>query len=348
MIRLLELINFQSHKNSNLEFTEGLNIIVGQSDSGKSALLRALRWAIRNKPNKDDFRSWWGGDTSVKLVTTEGEEIERKKTNSKNQYIFGEDTYNAVNKDVPEDIEKALNMNSVNIQEQMDSPFLLSETAGNVAGHFNKVANLQKIDTTLNNIQTGINSLVKNIKFTEEEITEKEEQLEEFIDIAKVEELLNNVEQRKIKADAIETKIDNLDDLIDSLEDTEERIDKAQVLVNVGDKIDQALAKLEEQEKLQKDYKNLRTLSINLHNTNEQIETYKELIKAEEAINSALSLINSREEKENEIDELWELCDNITTVHTKIGKVSTNIGTLDEKYKKILPAICPICNSKIK
>ncbi|MCK9524299.1 MAG: AAA family ATPase, partial [Limnochordia bacterium] len=39
MIEKLTLKNFQSHKHSELEFAPGLNAIIGQSDSGKSALL---------------------------------------------------------------------------------------------------------------------------------------------------------------------------------------------------------------------------------------------------------------------------------------------------------------------
>ena len=38
--------NFQSISKGELEFTQGINIIVGQSNSGKSAILRAIKGAI--------------------------------------------------------------------------------------------------------------------------------------------------------------------------------------------------------------------------------------------------------------------------------------------------------------
>ena len=44
----VEIKDFQSHKNTNIEFSEGFNCIIGRSDSGKSAILRALRLVICN------------------------------------------------------------------------------------------------------------------------------------------------------------------------------------------------------------------------------------------------------------------------------------------------------------
>ena len=51
MIKSVELKNFQSHNQSRLEFCDGVNIIVGASDSGKSAILRGLFWVLYNNPN---------------------------------------------------------------------------------------------------------------------------------------------------------------------------------------------------------------------------------------------------------------------------------------------------------
>jgi exonuclease SbcC len=71
MIDSLSIQNFQSHEKTELEFDEGINIIIGQSDSGKSAILRALNWVVNNKPNGEAFKSNWGGDTKVKIIIEE-------------------------------------------------------------------------------------------------------------------------------------------------------------------------------------------------------------------------------------------------------------------------------------
>ena len=46
MIDKIKIENIQSHKNTELNLSNGINVIVGSSNNGKSAILRALYWAI--------------------------------------------------------------------------------------------------------------------------------------------------------------------------------------------------------------------------------------------------------------------------------------------------------------
>ena len=54
-IKKVNLVNFQSHKDTTIEFDKGLNIIVGASDSGKTSILRGIKWALYNDPSGDYF-----------------------------------------------------------------------------------------------------------------------------------------------------------------------------------------------------------------------------------------------------------------------------------------------------
>ena len=49
-IKKIIIDNFQSHEHTEIEFGPGLNVIVGPSDYGKSAVVRALRWVLYNEP----------------------------------------------------------------------------------------------------------------------------------------------------------------------------------------------------------------------------------------------------------------------------------------------------------
>ncbi len=52
-ISKVRIVGFQSFKDSGeIEFSEGINLVVGQNNSGKSALLRTLRSTISNDPNR--------------------------------------------------------------------------------------------------------------------------------------------------------------------------------------------------------------------------------------------------------------------------------------------------------
>ena len=58
MIKSLSIKNLQSHKESRLEFAApGVNIIVGQSRTGKSVLFRGLEKLARNRPTTG-IESW--------------------------------------------------------------------------------------------------------------------------------------------------------------------------------------------------------------------------------------------------------------------------------------------------
>ena len=62
MIKSLHIQNFQSHKKTTLKFHKGINVVIGQSDSGKSAIIRALNWTINNmfdhKENFFPYQKW--------------------------------------------------------------------------------------------------------------------------------------------------------------------------------------------------------------------------------------------------------------------------------------------------
>jgi exonuclease SbcC len=54
-IKKVTLKNFQSYSDHTVEFTSGLNVLEGTSDSGKSAILRAISFVLHNSPRKDSF-----------------------------------------------------------------------------------------------------------------------------------------------------------------------------------------------------------------------------------------------------------------------------------------------------
>ena len=67
MIKNLHIKNFQSHEDTFLEFHPSVNIIIGSSDSVKTAIIRALRKVVWNRPSGDSLRSHWGGESRIEL-----------------------------------------------------------------------------------------------------------------------------------------------------------------------------------------------------------------------------------------------------------------------------------------
>jgi len=150
MLRSLEIKNFQSHSNSRLDFHPGVNAIVGVSDSGKSAVLRALHWCRENRPTGEAHISRWikntkgevSGECEVSVETAKGT-VTRLRTPKFNGYYVNQLEFKAIRTDVPVEVASAFNFGRVNVHRQLDAPFLLAENGTEIARFFNKVVNLE-------------------------------------------------------------------------------------------------------------------------------------------------------------------------------------------------------------
>lgn len=245
MIEKLTLKNFQSHKHSELEFAPGLNAIIGQSDSGKSALLRALRWIVTNRPSGDAFRSDWGGDTEATVQMAEGS-ITRYKNDSGNGYLLEGSKFQAIGTGVPDEIINTLAIDDVNIQQQLDRPFLLDDSPGEVAQHFNRVARLDKIDTSIQIVQSQIRKINAEIIATRSIITNGEIDLEQYAFLPAFEADLVALEEVQSKARDYSDKITFVKQRINAYKNIEEEEEEYKAIVRLGDDVSGLLGKVAE------------------------------------------------------------------------------------------------------
>lgn len=139
MITRIELNNFQAHKHTVIDLDKGVNVITGETDNGKSSIVRAIRWVVENYPQGiDKINSNWNEDLkeplSVKLYTENGY-VERIRTKDRNGYNICKNGEKEIKLDaigkgnVPKEVTEFLNVSDVNFQYQLDPPYLLSMTA---------------------------------------------------------------------------------------------------------------------------------------------------------------------------------------------------------------------------
>lgn len=159
MITKIKIHNFQCHKDLDLDLGRS-TVLQGNSNCGKTAVLRALYWVLFNEA-PHDFVSYWAQKklkkgftfkndeyTSV-LVHVDGHSIERKRSNEFNGYIVDGKIYEALRTDVPEEVTKIFNLSDASIQRQMDAPFLLSSTPGEASQYLSNLAGLGCVDDIL-------------------------------------------------------------------------------------------------------------------------------------------------------------------------------------------------------
>lgn len=345
MIKKITIENIQSHKESKLEFDSGINAIVGSSNNGKSAVLRALYWCVYNRPlGTDNLLSHWavdkkGSQISPMIVSVENEKgtVTRKRTKTENQYIVNNQELNVVKTDVPEQVEKILSLSDTNIQKQQDAPFLLSLTSGQVAQYFNKIVRLDVIDRVLSNAESKRRKTNQEINQVEDLISDFKTRLDKYSWLDFVEKLL-------IKYDNLQSKLENIQN-------------KMSVL-------DNQIASYNYYSRICKKYESIENSKKLLSKLNQLVDKYK---KNKETIDDISESLDDFELCQNQIYPSFDEEKKLIAEISSIDMESIEVRKLElkkqlemfeyaseviesnkhevEHLKKQLPDICPLCGS---
>ncbi|MDR7856209.1 AAA family ATPase [Tissierella sp.] len=189
------LENFQSHKYTVMEFNNQLNVIVGPSDSGKTAILRGIRWALYNEPSGDYFIREGENECSVTIVFNDKTKIKRFRNKSKNAYILydsdnNESKFEGFGTSVPQEIidktgikkiplDKDLST-AINISDQLEGAFLLSERGSTRANSIGILVGVNIIDDALRETLKDNRTLSTNQKIIDDNIVKLKDELLEY------------------------------------------------------------------------------------------------------------------------------------------------------------------------
>lgn len=185
----LTISGFQAHEFKEVEFKEGLHTITGPSDSGKTAMLRALRWVVQNKPRGTAHINH-NADAAVVGVSVDGRDVTRRRTPSANEYVVDGEVFEAVSHNVPEKVANVFNLTAINFQGQHDGPFWFGDTPAQRGAAINEIVDLGCVSQVLGHIGKSVReneSYAKTAKARLEEATAEKAALEwgaGFVDAA--------------------------------------------------------------------------------------------------------------------------------------------------------------------
>ena len=205
MIRDLKLSNFQSHKKTEFNFHPGITVITGETDVGKSAVIRGLKWVALNKPPGDSVRRH-----HTKLTDVDLDGVRKTRSASKHQYSHNSKVYKALRSDVPAPISDTLRLSDVNFQGQHDTYFLIGDSPGHVARELNEVADLQVIDLSLKRVKQLTKTMKDEEKQLKTEIKDKKLEVEELSWAVTADKDLSEIEILEQKVKAITNNVVNL------------------------------------------------------------------------------------------------------------------------------------------
>lgn len=335
MIEKILIRDFQCHKRIDIEFDPFISTITGVSDSGKTTILRALRWVSTNQPSGSDFIGGFGraGLASVKLKV-DGKSIERRRGGEENSYRLKNRILRAFGQGTPQPIRDILNLGEVNWSFQFDGPYWLMLSPAEVSRQLNAIINLGAIDSALEGIGKAVRRAKAAVQVSEERLLNARTVRKSLDwvkeadrDLKALEGLERELEDARQSHRMARLRFGELEARVQAVQEGSERLEALSRVVEVG----QELQEISE--------RNNRLFSIAgqweraEHSLSNPLPNLKKLEQ----------LYSSFQETAERKRKLESLVAGIENLQYQIDFRSLEIKSIEDQIEQGTEGICPIC-----
>ena len=213
MIEKLLLENFQRHERLDVKLDRGITTLVGPSDAGKSAVIRALRWLALNRPRGDSF-VMFGRDFARVRVKTDGKVAVRERGKKLNGYRLDKAEFRAFRDDVPQSIAALLGLSDLNFQGQHDAPFWFGLSPPELARKLNEVVDLELIDRVAERLASRLRSVRAEAEVVDRRLEQAKQGLKELAFVPVAAKDLKWLEELKRRSDHLVEKFTDLNGMV--------------------------------------------------------------------------------------------------------------------------------------
>lgn len=278
MLKNLRIRNFQSHRDTQLDFHPGVNVIVGESLSGKTSILRAFLWSITDRPRGYRFHSWFtkeGEPTKVSMEYGEGDRLIKAKTKSKTTYHLNGEGFKG-GQEVPEPVIKSINVDELNIQTQLDQFFLITSSPQEIGRVVSRVIQLEDTEDWLRQLTSRINNSNREVLSLKEMEKKIELELERYEDLNYLEGLVRKAERLEGRIDDLQLNIEDVEKMEVEARELEGKIFEMDQGVE-GQRLllDEVEDKLGRYREVKSDFEKLQNLQWELDKWQDQLEQEK-------------------------------------------------------------------------
>jgi len=339
---------FGLHIKKVVKFTKGLNIIVGESEEGKSTLIRALYLLIENSPRGGEklYQSWLTDKKlSIQLKDDAGNTVKRTKNK---YYLNNGKPLKAFGTSVPDPVKELFNFKEINWQKQNDVHYLLFSTGGSAGKLLNSA-------TGMGDQEIIIDSIKQKLSHSKSEIKRHKKNNEVHL---KTIERLKNIVRYKLKAEGIiylekevselEIKTSRLENILVQLELIEEIKMKYKRISRFDDNIKTIVRDLEETNDFDESIEKLESILIKI----KKIKIIDpniiiSLLNSLHAIHSKNLELSSLKLKSKLLKKCLDQIKEAQTVQKTTEKsILIQEAEINEAFIQL--GYCPLCNRKVK
>lgn len=232
----IEFKNYQSIADAKIELADGITVLIGPSDSGKSAFFRGTR----------DFWYNSSGDGFVtagaKKATVQKGNVRWEKGKTINRYVVDENVFDGVGRGVvPPEAIKQTRIREVefgegikrrlNIAEQFGIPFMIGERGSDNAKIIGSLSGIGIVFNALREATGDHNRARKEQESAKKEIEKAEERIQQYGYLDEVSKLLEDV---TTKLEAVQQKqllVSNIKKLLARAKEQAEMARKAKAVI---------------------------------------------------------------------------------------------------------------------
>jgi len=363
--------NFQIIDHAEIELTPGMTVLVGPTDSGKSAIFRAIKSAVFNASGTDFIQQ--GQNKAEVKFEFDGNEIvwekDAKSSSPTTYYLNGQTLTKVGRTQVDEvadlirlkEIELARSKEPINFWEQMTPPFLMDKTPAQLFEFMSISSEEQNLSDILREMRSDSNSISK--------------------DVTKVEGSIETLTNVKTEEEEFLNSLEGFDDLFSEILDLEDEVvlySEVSELVTEIRKIESAYADSKQKsdsltqtltkkitpvyditDTMIDDYSELETLTTEIDTITtkkakmeKQIKTIDNISKQVDIadIKTRISQLDKQEQKKQSLAELVTEADTLSSkISQTLSSLSDTKEALEDTEKELTEFdVCPFCGSRLK
>lgn len=364
----VKIENYQAIKEAELEFKPGINAIVGSTNNGKSAIIRAIRGAINNQGGNSFIN--YNADFCLVDIKFNDHNIIWKKTKKqgKSNYTVDGVVLSKIGQTQLDEVASIMNMpeiqvnndrHQINFWRQMDKPFLVDKTPYQLFDFIVKSDEQEIIRALSEQTELSLKGTNKYVGSTSAAIDANTELINTLI--AELKDLESfryiDVDRLELMIDLEKTNYDlltELDNIKIESRALRDKILKSVVFINEATaSLASVYTEIDNLQKLEEYSSELDIVTSNITSGIENIDLLRRTIQyLEDKVVIAKQLEDDTKSLEQEYTALNELfiliykCNKDMVSYTSlIEQYTTNIEKLSDELKQFV--VCPLCGNNL-